>query len=317
MSEQYIRQCRLTVEGGSGAIDLSELRITFEVRTKDIQFPNRADIRVYNLSDKTAHQLRKEAKTVTLQAGYRDVMYTIFKGSILQARVARENPVDKFLGIIATSGDRPHNIAVVNSSLAAGHTYRDQVNECLKVMKPLGMTEGFICDLGSKKMPRGRVLHGKASDILRDIATATGTSWSIQNDTFQMVRNNGFLPGDVTVLNSDTGLVGMAEQTIQGIECRCLLNGNLVPGGRIKIDQKSVNAAAFGADYKNLTNSQLPGIAADGIYKMFVVDHVGDTRGNAWYTEIVGIAAGQPISSALALRGITTGDPQDDIGAKP
>lgn len=319
MTQQYLRECRLTVGGGGGAIDLSQMRITFDVRQGDRQFPNYANIRIYNLSDKTAQAIRKEFKPVTLEAGYRGSIGTLFKGEILQVRIGRENPVDKYCHILATSADRAHNHAVVNKSLAAGHTFKDQVEACLEPMKAFGVTVGHIDDLGSKKMPRGRVLTGMSRDILRQVGFATGTSWCIVNGTFQMVKNTGTLPGDTVVLNSTTGLIGMPEQTIQGIVARCLLNTQIVPGCKVKIDQASIQQAEFDPAYKpSVTNETYDAtgakIAADGIYKVMVADHNGDTRGAPWYTDMICVNASQGITPALAARGIGTDDPSDQGG---
>ena len=307
MTRQWIREASLTIEGASGSIDVSELRIRFKVNQNTLQRPNSAEITITNLSNETANKIQKEGKLVTLTAGYEGASKLLFKGDIIQKRKGRENPVDTYLTILATSGDKAYNFAVVNKSLAAGHTFRDQVNAAFEPMKEHGITLGHIGDLGSKIMPRGRTMFGMARDFLRDIAFSTNTAWSIQNNKLQLLENQKTLPGDAVVLNSNTGMVGMPVQTINGIIVRCLLNPEIHPGTRVQINQSSIQQAAFSPNYTaEVQNSMLPSIAEDGFYKALVVDHMGDTRGNPWYTDIVCIRAdGQgPIPLGLAGQGI-------------
>ena len=309
MTRQWIRDCRLTVGTSSGdVLDLSNLRIRFHVTQASIQVPNAADVVVYNLADATAQKFRKENLPLNLEAGYQEGSGIIFKGETIQTRTGRENPVDTYVGFVAKTADKAYNYAVVNKALAAGHTMRDQVDVAIEAMKPFGVTVGFIADLGSRKLPSGRSLFGMARDLLRDVATATGTTWSIQNNVLQMVKNDAAAPGDTIVLNSNTGMIGRPVQTIDGIIVRCLLNPRIKPDCKLQIDQKSINQAAFNPAYgAEVNNALLAKIADDGIYKALVVDHHGDTRGGPWYTDTTCIRFGDAIPISLAARGIPYG----------
>lgn len=321
MGQQYLRSAHLKVGNGSeqigystqetGAVD--QLRFRFFVQQNDNSTPNTANIWITNVTRQTATKVMEEYKKVKLSAGYQGMEYTLFEGDVFQARYLREDLTDTILHIIARSGDRARNDAVVNKALAAGHTFRDRVDIAVAAMKPFGITVGQIDDFGSRKFPKGFACFGMAKDLLRDVCTATQSSWSIQNNTLQIVKNDGALKRPVTVLNASTGLIGLPVQTIQGIEGRCLLNGTLVPGSLIKIDQKSVQAAAFNPGYTSEGRAGLaenfPNIATDGIYKLFEVNYNGDTRGQPWYAEFVGIRNGDAISAALAARGIGDGVP--------
>ncbi|NTA27391.1 phage protein [Allorhizobium ampelinum] len=307
MAEQWIRYCKLTIEGGGDAIDMSSLRIRFQVTQHTLQSPNAADITISNLSDNTVNLIKKEGQTVTLEAGYEQNPGLIFKGQIIQKRSGRENPVDTYVNVIAQGGDQAYNHAVVNKTLAAGSTYKDQVMVCYEAMKEFGVTLGNIADLGSKKMPRARVMHGMARDILRTIAISTGTSWSIQNNQLTFTKNNEPNSKSAIVLNSRTGMIGLPQQTIDGITVRCLLNPQIVPGTLIQIDQASVQEVKLSADYTAVVqNAMIPSTADDGFYKVLVVNHSGDTRGQDWYSDILCLRADGkgPIPLNLASQGI-------------
>lgn len=307
MAQQWLRYCKLTVAGGGDSVDLSQLRIRFQVTQHNLQSPNVGDITISNLSDQTVKRIKGEGTEVTLEAGYEENPGLIFKGQIIQKRSGRENPVDTYLNIIAQGGDQAYNHAVVSKTLAAGHTYKDQVMTAYEALKPFGITLGKIADLGDKKMPRARVMFGMARDILRTIAISTGTSWSIQNNELTVTKNNEPKEGGAIVLNSRTGLIGLPIQSIDGILVTCLLNPQIGPGSLIQINQASVQEAKLSADYTAVVNNaMIPSTADDGFYKCLVVNHIGDTRGDPWYTQILCLRADGkgPIPLSIASQGI-------------
>ncbi len=310
MTRQWIREFGLQVEGQSGTIDLSNLRGRFRVRYATVQSPNSAEIIVTNAKEETAQTIRKEGQRVTLTAGYQDGNAIIFQGEIIQKRVGRENPVDTYLGIVAQDGDRAYNFATVSKTLAAGSTFKDQVDVVLEAMKPYGVTKGFISELGSQKMPGPRVLFGMARDVMREIATSTGAAWTIENGKLDLVKAKETKPGDVIVLNSQTGMIGRPVQTFDGVIARMLLNTRVKPNTKIKIDEASIDTATFSTDYTGALGNEVlkSQIATDGLYKVVVVEHHGDTHGNAWYTEVVCHRAdGQGINLNVANLNIAVG----------
>lgn len=319
MTQQYLRTVSVEIEGGKTFTYRGDenggqgLRITFETTQKDASTPNVARIGIFNLKDSSTQPAFYVGKTVTLSAGYvGSSIYVLFKGQILQARNLRADVTDKVLAILATDGSEPRNYAVVNKTLSAGHTHYDRAMACFEPMKALGITLGYIDKdaLSKVKFLRGAALFGSAKDWLRQTSTATRTSWSIQNGKLQILANDKALPGGEIVLNSRTGLVGLPVQTIQGIEGAALLNGQIVPGRVVRIDQKSIQQAEFDPSITGAPNNaqlQQFGLSTDGRYKIFYVGHLGDTRGEPFFTNFIGVAmSAGSISPAMAARGIGT-----------
>lgn len=284
MNAQWLRACSLTVGKGSAGLELGALRVVFATRKGDVETPNSAEIRVYNLSPSTANRIRREFTRVVLQAGYQDNIGTIFDGTIRQVRTGRENGTDTWLEIIAADGDAAYNFATVNTTLAAGSKPADRVAVAQAAMAEKGAGAGYTPDLGGQALPRGKVMYGMARQHMRNEAETTDTTWSIQDGKVQMLPRAGYLPGAAVVLTHETGLVGTPEQTQDGIRVRCLLNPRLRVGGRIKLDNASVLRAKT-----DLKASALlpPSLDHDGIYRILTVEFRGDTRGNDWYADMV------------------------------
>ena len=66
-ARQWIRSCRVTVEGAGQAWDASDLRIRFKVEQNNLQRPNSCEATISNLSDQTADKIREEGKLLTLE----------------------------------------------------------------------------------------------------------------------------------------------------------------------------------------------------------------------------------------------------------
>lgn len=305
MSEsQYLRSMSLIVGNGESATDLSELRIRFAVRRGDTSTPNSADIRVYNLSDQTALGLQlKEFSRVQLQAGYGGDKQTIFEGSVVQMRRGRESQTDTYLDITAADGDSAYNFSVVNCSLASGATLDDQLSVCLKALEPHGVTLGHKPDFPQNKLPRGKVLHGMVRDYLDGIALAAAAKWSIQDGKLYFIPLGDYLPGEALEVTAKTGMVGLPEQTINGLNVKMLLNSRVKIGRLIKIDNRSVQQYRYGLGIQQGAQNQMIAqqikLNNDGLYYVMVANHYGDTRGNDWYTDALCLAVDATVPRSL------------------
>lgn len=288
ISDQFGRVCKLIVSNKNGkGLDLSELRIKFAVKRSDTMTPNVADIRVYNLSEETAKQIRKEFTQVVLQAGYVGNYGVIFQGNIKQVILGRENATDTFIDIIAGDGDKAYNFAVVNTTIAKGSTQIDQINAASIAMQKKGVGTGFVGVNPTDKLPRGKVMFGNARDYLQNSANTTDAGWSIQDEKIAFVKRKTYLPGQVTILTSKTGMIGTPQQTNEGVNVKCLLNPNIKIAGRIKIDNASVERYKINLSVPNSPANIPAPLTADGVYYVLVAEHLGDTRGTDWYTNLI------------------------------
>nr|WP_318234757.1 hypothetical protein [Cupriavidus sp. CV2] len=402
---QYNRKASLIIGQSAGdALDLSALRFVFDIRRGDLQTPNSARVRVFNVGPETARRVQKEFTRVVLQAGYAGNYGIIFDGNIKQVRRGRVSQTDTYLDITAADGDSAYNFAVVNTTLAAGSTVADHVGVCTKAMEPYGVGPGYTpwgqqsakpaaADIAAQQakvdaakkaiddhmaewrnllaqgkqfeglgdgaaangdqagarayylqakdcidragvmlttvkmhdtptynaelakldqmkaaaaaqdapattsqgLPRGKVMFGMARDFMRLAAKTTQTVWSIQDGNIVIVPETSYRPSEIPVITSATGMVGLPEQTQNGIRVKMLLNPNVKISQLIKIDNASIQRFEFSL---NVLQQQDAGRIAlqnklqdDGFYYVMVAEHTGDTRGNDWYTEIVCLAA--------------------------
>lgn len=311
MSSQWHRKIELLVFSENSALDLSEMHIKFTIAAADAETPNSASIRIYNLSQSTVNQLTvdSEFKSVSLAAGYEGGTFgTIFQGDIKQYRIGKENAVDTYLDILAADGSLGYVNSVVNDSIKKGSTAQDRLNWIAKSMNMPADIGTISTDLQHLTLPRGKVAFGMARTFMRNTASSLDATWSIQGGRIELIPTAGYMEDEIVSLTAATGLIGMPEQTDEGIRATCLLNSRLRIGRLMAIDASSINKLVYPTNSAKPTTYNSYGTLQlsakinmqDGQYRMLVVEHEGDTRGTAWYSHIVGLAFDETKNKVLA-----------------
>lgn len=286
---QFIRKVGLIVAGAGGSgLDLSQFRVTFKVNQSDFETPNNASIRVWNLSQNTAQQIRKEFTQVTLQGGYRDGAYGIIhQGTIKQAKIGRNSQTDTYLDIFSADSDEQYNFGMVNQSVAAGTTPKAQTQ---LIAGAMGAGVGDVTyDTGLQSNIRGKVLYGMARTQMRNLARSGLATWSLQNGKVVVSLLTGYSKGEAVVINSQSGMVGLPEQTEEGIKVSCLLNPKIIIGTQVEINESSVQRASVSLNLTagaNQFQNAFPPVTSDGFYTVLVAEHEGDTRDNDYYSHL-------------------------------
>ena len=323
MSNQWVRKILLVVHNmtPTTGLDLSALRIKFNIQNADVETPNNAFIRVYNLDGKTVKKITGstsgEFAKVTLTAGYVNGSFgVIFSGTIRQYRIGKENNKDSYLDILASDGDIGYNQAVVNKAYAKGskpEQFLDDLGTSLQASPDIQINNTLASGAIINPSIRGVVLVGMARARLRNQVNSLDASWSLQGGVVTIIPYTGyaFKDEEVPVINSNTGMIGVPEQTQEGIKVTCLLNSKLRIGGRVKLNNDDIIQTLRSTDklsgvaFNSNTNLiyYVP-TGADGTYRCYVVEHEGDTRGQAWYTHLVCLAvhpsapAGQQVANS-------------------
>lgn len=306
MGQQWLREWQFSAGGATASGDI---RVVFDIKSMTLPAPANAVIVIYNLAPSTANSILK-AKTVTFAAGYQGGIGTIFSGEIVQVNLGKDNATDTTTTVFAKAGDMAHNTSVVNTTLKAGSTGLDIYQALVKAMP--GMSQGRIPSqaLEQIKYPRSVTLFGMARHFMRNLAESVGGTFHFDaiNPQVHITQKNDKGTGSPIVLNSDTGMIGLPTQNTNGINVRCLLNPQIQVNSIVNIDQKSIQRIA-----PDLTIQGTPtigsdifrgGIDSDGLYRVVYLEHVGDSRGDPWFTEANCIAlsgAGTQSQTRLGL----------------
>ncbi|MBS9422286.1 baseplate hub protein [Photorhabdus caribbeanensis] len=247
----------------------------------------------------------------------------IFSGDIRFTLTGRDNPTDTYTQIQACDGQEAFAYATINQTVAAGYTVADINELTMRTFAPYGITEGHTPEMPTTVFPRGKVLFGMSRDVMDNIAGQCKARWQFVDGKREMVSDEMYVH-DAIVLNSRTGLIGMPQQTIgAGVNVKCLINPNIKVNGLIKLDEGSVYRTSLpnsdiqmsggrltdendnGNLYVSGVSKPPASIATDGVYIVRGIMYTGDTRGNAWYQEMMCEARGAAdlLSSSAIQRG--------------
>lgn len=318
MTQEFLRQLNLVVATASGnALDFGNFWCTFTVKRGDFQTPNSLDARIYNVKPATANMIgKKEFTTVSLSAGYPGNVGLLFQGSIKQFRQGRRDQLDSYVDITAADADEAYNFAPISQTVPAGSA-PDSVASLLlsayqKSSQNQQITQGYQPTFTDNGSIRGSVLYGMARDETRDFANQNDCKWSFQSGALTYIPWVSYVQGgQIPVISVATGLIGVPEQTQQGINIKTLLNPSIKIGQLIQLNSQ-INQFRFNLDLPSQTsntaialqNQLAPNTSGStnpsdqqGLYYVMVANHTGDTRGQAWYTDLTCLAVDATVTN--------------------
>lgn len=278
------------------------LRITFDVYTPAWEAWWHADISIYNVDQVTATQIIggggsattpsgiKQGMEVILSAGYLNGNQgVIFDGFVFQPLWDRENVTDFKITLRCVVGLTADLYNSINQNYAAGLTQNQLVQKMASdCYRPIAISGDQITSLPDRPLKRGITVVGNPRKHLSFIAQDNNAQTWISASGLTMANINSDLAStaDAIVYTPETGIVGTPQQTQYGVNLRLLLDP------RVKA-QKPFMLVAIDNTVIQQQKKQLgvlPGLLdQNGQYAVLGVRHIGDTRGNEWYTEVQGV----------------------------
>ncbi|HHE3599662.1 TPA: hypothetical protein ACPD3N_000004 [Pasteurella multocida] len=261
--KQFGRQWKVELSNDNEKLIIEQLRVSFEIDKTINEKPNPAKISIWNLNRTHINQaLIQSFKKLTLLVGYHELR-TIYSGDINKIKVRRDG-LDFILDIECSDGFKAYTESRVSSTLKKGATDEQIIKEIQKTMPQVN--ESAVDIPNKRQLPRGRVMNGDSREVLNRIARNNNADWSIQDGSLVFLPKDKVLNDDVILLSQETGMLGMPEQTDDGLELSCLLNPALQIGGLVNV--KSI------LEYFN------------GEYKIVKLSHSGDGLGGDWVSKL-------------------------------
>ncbi|SIP74140.1 conserved hypothetical protein [Xenorhabdus innexi] len=260
---QFGRQVKLNIGNSKESVEITNLRVAFDITKTIDSEPNPATIRIYNLNP--SHRNLITSKTynrVSLAVGYEELR-VIYMGDIIEAITLRDE-LDFIIQLTCGDGYTAYTGALVNKTLAAGATDSSILAEATKAMR-VGHS---VIDLPKDRaLPRGKVLTGNARDVMHKVARNNGADWSVQDGNMTVLPKDKVLAdNEGFVLSQETGMIDSPEKTDDGLSVTCLLNPVMRIGGLVRVQ------------------SIIP--EYNGDYKITELEHSGDLMGDNWATKI-------------------------------
>ena len=259
--QQYLRKVRLTASGSGGSVVLNpggvdghQLKIGFDVSKSISSTANNATIRIWNLKESTRNALGKELDDITLEAGYMPPsggsnVGVIFRGQIRDVEHTRSGP-DIISTLSTGEGDKAFRRATISKSYPAGTKVETVVEDIYKELEKEGVSRGewkFPEDMQAFRRPYAAC--GGCKREMDTISRGKDFYWSVQNGVMEVVPGDGYI-GGVVLITPRTGMIDVPTITDNGVKVSCLLNPEIRPGRRVRIESEVLSMNGEGGEYR-------------------------------------------------------------------
>jgi hypothetical protein len=280
--QQYLKKVRATFNGGftvnPGGIMRHELMISFDVSKSISSSANTATLDIYNLTESHRNAMGKEFDEVTLEAGYMPPgggsnVGIIFKGNIRDVAHKRSGE-DIITTISCGDGEKAARKGAINKSYPKNTPVETVVNDIYSELAKEGVTKGewkFPDDM-EKNFKRPYAACGSCWREMNTLGRGKNFYWSIQNGAMEIIPGDGFI-GMVALISPKTGMIDTPTITDNGIKVSTLLNPEIRPGRRVKVESSVIDL--------NATN---------GIYRVSECTFSGDNRDGDFKVDVTGEA---------------------------
>jgi hypothetical protein len=274
----YGRRYRVIVASSNGvALDVSDLRCTFNIQKTIMQQPPISEVVLYNLNADTENAIIEEGSRIVVEAGYEGSQYgLIFDGDIVQPIRDKQDATTYRLTLRGIDGDRFLNYGFVGFSLIKGQTARSQVGALASRAKYPTQLGTISQGLDETQLTRGKVFFGQAKDYLSQIAKSQNATYFVENGTVNLIQATDYDANTIVDLSPSSGLLNVPSQSQYGVSFTAMLNPRIKINSLVHIDNSLIRAQSYeqGQAIRNLDQ--------DGIYRVTSITYVGDTRGTEW-----------------------------------
>lgn len=205
---------------GTDGVFVDQLRIGFDIEKSRGSNPNPGTITVFNMSPNTLDLLKDESLKMEyeLRGGYfglkKDPLIGLLSsGNVLHIETNRKGP-DKTTTFKVGEGTKSLTERTIDKSFEEGVSIKTIV-ESMK--RGMGFAEGTIKGLKDQVFNNGYSASGKIKDRLDELMGKQGLEWSIQNNEFIVLPEDGSSDEEAIYLDKNTGLLtatkGKADKT--------------------------------------------------------------------------------------------------------
>jgi hypothetical protein len=253
------------------------MRVTFKVKKSVRPEPHGATIEVYNLTAAHRAAMRTRGLPIILSAGYTNAVGQIYEGVIRWADSIRHG-ADWITKIETGDGEVSYRLARLSRSFGAGTPVSYVVSQLVNTLGPSAFVTTQTIAAIPGQFSRGYVVHGPASVELDAILSARGYEWHMEGGKVVVIPR-GATTGEMAVLlTPSTGLIGSVEHgspppgqkfnATHSLKLKALIQPTIKPAGLVQVQADGI------------------GLTAPAFFRVETMEHIGDTHGNDWYTEM-------------------------------
>jgi len=161
----------------------------------------------------------------------------------------REGP-DIVTTLSCGDGDKAFRRATISKTYPAGTKVEDVVEGIYQELSKEGVSRGeWRFPDGMEPFKRPYSMCGGCKRELDTIGRGKGFYWSVQNGAMEVHPGDGFI-GGIVLITPQTGMIDVPTLTDNGVKVSCLLNPEIRPGRRVRIESQVLEMNAEGGEYR-------------------------------------------------------------------
>lgn len=261
-----------------GDLELS-LRVQFNIDKEMTENgAGKCEVKIFNPSKEHLAEFESDTgeKLLTVYAGYDGINKMLFTGKVLFAITEQSGPdiivtcqmvpgqkalTGTYLKVENATTDGQILQAVLNSLRTAGGVVKGHISSAVMAALDAGKHSGFS-DIGT------------TAKFLNLITKRHKLRWAIHNNELNIYSAGEYEAPEMIQVDAESGMIGIPSKTqTNQYKVRTLLNGDIVPGRRIRVESKVH--------------------PLKGDLKVIKVTHVGDTLEGDWYSDAEGLIIGK------------------------
>lgn len=261
---KFLRQysLRLTTEDGETLVVTNPFTLDFNITKKDLSSSSQAEFKIYNLSQDIRDRIfRDRSQTyimpkvlrmpIEFYAGYEGFMPMLFKGEIKVAKSYRMEGSTSYITEVTANGYGDAEVnGFSNFTVAAGTSKRDVI---LRLISDLNnVSVGYVSSFAETYQRPVSFCDNTASILRRE----TGNRFYVDLGRAFAVEKGDYIQGDLTVINSQSGLLGVPSIGKRVVTAEILFEPRILMKQLVALETE---------DYKRLNNRyQIVGINHSG-----------------------------------------------------
>lgn len=279
MSSLFNKICSVSIgPENSEGIKLSGLRVVFSINKSTKAEENHAKITLTNLSKESINYIEKD-QVIILKAGYEEDTgeRILFSGYISNFYTDYSSKPDIHTIIEAIDGSKKLEESDLSICYEGNMTIKQILKDLSKKIRSPEILDLSKLPILTNKTLNGLSFVGEIRYLLDYLGKSAGFEWSIQNGSLKICALGSSNTQVVTHISPESGLIGSPERMlditkskkdgeIPGWKVKTLLLPGIEPGNPISIESRDISKGS--------------------IFKVYSIEHSGDTDGNDWTTSL-------------------------------
>lgn len=275
----FDRLCRVIIEN-KARITIENCKIKFEIIKSAKPKENAAKIEIYNLAPDTRRMITEEESNVRILAGYskNEGLIEIGQGDISKIKHNKDK-TEVVTEIYLAEGLRTTKTKPVSfgygydTNLKLSTILQEITKQTEKQFKTIDIDENKVITTGYSDC-------GSLDYVMNNLAVNFNFSWSMQNGVIVVKGNKSSSRKEILLLSPETGLIlhpesvkkvskkleksEITKMSKKSRSVQCLLQPKLQIHDVIRLQSQDIN----------------------GLFEVQKITHVGDMRGNDWYSTL-------------------------------